>query len=547
MIPRSSGANLHDFLRHLSMAGDRLSTELETSQTQWYKCFQSHATLPKNARTLLLQVLAKTPGSCALDPPDLLCCERIVQEFLKENCGTDDDLTLTAVKTVHDVVDRLLQFTWDTRRETIQETLSNIIAMGESKLNKRLSDHRDVGKRLMRLMEELERSWRIKVRFQDEELDETVPNEDLKFADWKQADVQWLCNPNFFAPSRCPKMLVGDYGVYHSTEEYMDTVLQLWVAMTFADGHAAFAPHCRAHGNNGTACGNALWPVSSIAPNMRCRTRGCPYPVEYSCRINSHDSLCLECSAESVRRHCQGPGKEASTHVYDCEIHRYNEEGIVYMKNFKSRNPPPNVHWRTTKRLSPPNLVGLVPIKCRHGTLQPHDKIVWGEVVYHGDSRDEERRRQNGQLAVNVWSLQDNVDLDTFVEDKSVAVVDCMSFVPEWIPVLKALVAQKQARLPLENGRYLNLSKSEPVECISVVSESCSARDVFEDNHELVIQRILDTSLLEPIREIRRDDNLRQELVQKLTRLVDETTLDIMQFVSFLDALCNPLHLTQGP
>jgi hypothetical protein len=122
-----------------------------------------------------------------------------------------------------------------------------------------------------------------------------------------------------------------------------------------------------------------------------------------------------------------------------------------------------------------------------------------------------------------------------------------MSFVPEWIPVLKALEAQKHARLPLENGRYLNLSKTEPVEGISVVDESLSPQDIFLGARAKVIERMLDKSLLEPIREIRRDETLRLELVQKLVQLVEETTLDIMQLVSFLDSLCNPLHLTQGP
>jgi hypothetical protein len=122
-----------------------------------------------------------------------------------------------------------------------------------------------------------------------------------------------------------------------------------------------------------------------------------------------------------------------------------------------------------------------------------------------------------------------------------------MSFVPEWIPVLKALEAQKQARLPLENGRYLNLSKTEPVQVITVVDESSNPQEIFLGARAKIIENMLDKSLLEPIREIRRDESLRLELVQKLVQLVEETTLDIMQLVSFLDSLCNPLHLTQGP
>jgi hypothetical protein len=122
-----------------------------------------------------------------------------------------------------------------------------------------------------------------------------------------------------------------------------------------------------------------------------------------------------------------------------------------------------------------------------------------------------------------------------------------MSFVPEWIPVLKALEAQTQTRLPLENGRYLNLAKNEPVIGISCVHELSSPQDIFAEPREQIISSMLDESLLEPIREIRRDETLRHELIQKLAHLVKETTLDVMQLVSFLDSLCNPLHLTQGP
>jgi hypothetical protein len=34
-------------------------------------------------------------------------------------------------------------------------------------------------------------------------------------------------------------------GVYSSPEEYFDTVLRLWVGMTFCDGNSAINPKCR--------------------------------------------------------------------------------------------------------------------------------------------------------------------------------------------------------------------------------------------------------------------------------------------------------------
>jgi len=70
---------------------------------------------------------------------------------------------------------------------------------------------------------------------------------------------------------------------------------------------------------------------------------------------------------------------------------------------------------------------------------------------------------------------------------------------------------------------------------------------VFSAHRATVIEDMIEKSLLEPIREIRQDVSLRDELVVKLEKLVSETTLDTMQFISFVDSLLNPVHLTQGP
>jgi hypothetical protein len=119
-----------------------------------------------------------------------------------------------------------------------------------------------------------------------------------------------------------------------------------------------------------------------------------------------------------------------------------------------------------------------------------------------------------------------------------------MSFVPEWIPVLKALESQKVSRLPFDNGKHLNLCRDDPVNCISVIGVSSQGSSL---NRSSIMDETIEGSQLEPIREIRRDPELRDELVLKLERLVTETTLDEMQFVSFVDSLRNPVHLTQGP
>lgn len=121
-----------------------------------------------------------------------------------------------------------------------------------------------------------------------------------------------------------------------------------------------------------------------------------------------------------------------------------------------------------------------------------------------------------------------------------------MSFVPEWIPVLKALESQRSTRLPFDDGKYLNLWREDPVTFNSCVAGT-SPDVVFASCRASIVGEMVEESLLEPIREIRLDAKLKNELVEKLSNLVNETTLDKMQFVSFVDAFRNPVHLTQGP
>lgn len=165
-------------------------------------------------------------------------------------------------------------------------------------------------------------------------------------------------------------------GVYESVDEYLDTLIRLWIAMTFVDGHAALAPPCRARGQSGP-CGNALWTVSASSSGLRCRTQHCSGSVEFSCRIKSHDSLCSECAMQSFTNHRGGPGPNASTNVYDCDVARIPSDGVVYLKGVISRKPPlAPIHWRTTKRLSQHNLVGIVRLQASGAALLETDPIT---------------------------------------------------------------------------------------------------------------------------------------------------------------------------
>jgi len=340
-------------------------------------------------------------------------------------------------------------------------------------------------------------------------------------------------------------MKVGQNGVYDSAEDYMECV-RLWVAMTFFDGHAAMAPHCRARGQSGS-CGNALWPVAEPS-GLRCRTKGCSHPVEFSCRVKSHDNLCGRCASRSIVNHMGGPGPNASTHIYDCKIKNVDSDGVVYLTGFQSRNPPPSpIHWRTTKRLSPPNLVGVVLLQAKGSPLMETDAIKWGEIVFHGQSRHEDSRRQNGELAINLFNITNDFDPDYFEEGGYLAVIDCMTFVPEWIPVLHALENQKETKLPFDNGRFLNLWREEAAATTNSALDGSTPETPSDFDVSRLIDDMIENSEIEPIREIRRDATLKDQLVVQLENLATTTTLDKMQLLSFVGSLRNPVHLTQGP
>jgi hypothetical protein len=405
---------------------------------------------------------------------------------------------------------------------------------------------------LMDMLEDLDKPWRIRIKQATIDTSSSVDAQDaaITYDDWQSPTIRWLSDPQIFSPSSCPKMKVGKAGVYDSAEEYMDVVHRLWVAMTFFDGHAAIAPHCRSRGNNG-ACGNALWPVadsqSQHTATLKCRSKGCSRQVEFCCRIRSHDALCDACASRCITNHLGGPTPNASTHVYDARVKHVNPDGIVYLTHFKSRNPPPNaIHWRTTRRLASPNLVGVVRLNSQGSALAASDQIKWAEVVCHDNPRDEDRKREAGQLAVSISSIV-QCDPDYFEAGLSVAVIDCMTFVPEWIPVLRALDSQRFAKLPFESGRHLNLLMDRPIPRCEISWGELLPADASTYNHDALIKRMIDTSGLEPVREIRRDESLRNQLCLKLVQLVKTTTLDRMQLISFIESLGSPVHLTQGP
>ena len=55
-------------------------------------------------------------------------------------------------------------------------------------------------------------------------------------------------------------------------------------------------------------------------------------------------------------------------------------------------------------------------------------------------------------------SVDSAFDVGSISPGDFVAIIDCQTFVPEFVPVLRALEQQKLATLPFDDGSLLNLN-----------------------------------------------------------------------------------------
>jgi hypothetical protein len=553
-----------NYIKHLQQVDSkRLGDEIQRSRDLWMRCWREHAALDHTRLRELVTIVTNIPGSASVGPPPISHCQdavlMLVDVHVKKLRSPPPEILIIA-ELVYKVVGRLLEFEWDCEASVVKDALSNMLAKAQSCLIVQIREHGDVARQILSKLEDLEKPWRIRVQPQ---LADPSPGsssdttaEATGYLDWQRATIKWLSDPSLFSPSCLPAFKVpykAGNGVYNSSKEYMDTVHQVWVGMTFADGHGALAPSCRCKGPSGTTCQRTLWPIhTSAAANstsqLRCRSDHCQENVAFSCRTKHHDALCQSCFQRACSHHLGGPGQRASTHIYDARVHHSTSDGVLYLNDVKSRNPPIHqVHWRTSRRLQTPNLVGLVKLRSKEAALTGRDLIKWGEIVFHGESRDEGKRRERGDLAVNLSNFSVEFDHDYFEDGSYVAVIDCMTFVPEWIPVLLALEKQRKSVLPFDDGKHLNLWANQPCDVTNSILTGSTPEEVFKTEVTTLMDTMIEKSTLEPIREIRREPGLRSDMLSMLCLLVKETTLDNMQLVSFIGALLNPVHLTQGP
>lgn len=162
--------------------------------------------------------------------------------------------------------------------------------------------------------------------------------------------------------------------------------------------------------------------------------------------------------------------------------------------------------------------------------------------MLEGEIRDEFKHKERGELSLtfSFSRFHSSHQQDLFQIGDPLAIIDCMTFVPEYIPVLRALELQQLSTLPFQSGALLNLSSTLP-------QLPRSLSEFPASSFEQMIRFMIQTSPLEPLAKIRMNHEVTGAVVARLTSLVTHATLDAEQLESFLSSFLHSVHLTQGP
>jgi len=541
------------FFQLLNDADEKgLANVIRRCYDQWIACWKDSGTLPPQASRHLVITLAKLPFSADIKPPPISFCATATKNIFSANHSTTPEEVSRNVEIALNFTKRLTKFRWDEEKQTVKRELEDILDCACSVLSTRIADQRNLQMQIIAFMDELSKPWTILMTeeiFQPElESLDFGGTETPNLLQWKQPNIGWLSDGKHFLPPNLPVMKVPRgkaNGVYDSVEEYFETVIRIWIGLTFGEGHNSLSPSCKIR-NAGKECGHILWPVSN-AENVKCHSHHCHNNAVLACCNKNHDYGFCEACVKKIREGFRGPpGPGASTHIYDGAVAHMSYDNVVYIENIESRKPPQNpIHWRTTKRLASPNIVGIVKVSNRCASLHLNQRIIWGEIVNHkttDPNQREELFRERKQLAVSLLNLFENVgDIDVLARGDFVVVIDCQTFSPEFIPVLKAMETQRKVNVPFNNGQQLNLSRS-----VSPVSYP-TVFEGIEKNFSNDMEWMVDNSLLDPIIQIRRDERARLILIDLLRRLMIKSNFDEAQRKSFISALLHPVHCTQGP
>lgn len=96
-----------------------------------------------------------------------------------------------------------MQFEWEKPKETTYLALTETLLQAEGALRKQNKDHRQIAQMIMKLIQDLEKPWRIMEMRPIEEKGKNLEESEelMDFSSWKKASISWLSNPEFFTPS----------------------------------------------------------------------------------------------------------------------------------------------------------------------------------------------------------------------------------------------------------------------------------------------------------------------------------------------------------
>jgi hypothetical protein len=398
-------------------------------------------------------------------------------------------------------------------------------------------------------------------------VDEEVDSDNSITGWYRQPTVEWLLYGGWHENTALQVH-------YSSIEDYALTLRKLWTQLTFYWGVAAFWPKCKFNfaskdGNNRNfknanipsdefkMCNAPL--LCSVVKSIPCcmKLRGgtaCQNHAVWTCHNRGHDAICQSCVEKKVHNATFGPGpdrKDLSTDIYDgdvTDIRQQNESLILNFRNVKSRKPPEKAtNWKTSYRLQPAGLVGIIKLPATHATISLSWSIYWGEIIVsdsRADDRVEYSRRENGCITVRLLSKGDSLLLPTeveypFISGSKVAIVDFRVFVPEVFSVL-ATVAHPAFlsgldRLPFKHS-LLGLPNPEE-----------RPQGIVFPPHDISHSILLAVEKSNiPCMKTLTEPN-KSDLVKEILNISLVKTLDRTQLEAFCKGLMSNFHCTQGP
>lgn len=354
---------------------------------------------------------------------------------------------------------------------------------------------------------------------------------------------------------------------YQSLDDYIRSMKETWLMMTFYWGAAACSPRCCFKSQDNKACGEPLIHGASKGKDRKpqlCSQRirvnnesgSCNASAEWGCFRKGHDLFCKDCLREKQFKICRSTqGKDSSTDIYDCNITTstiVGESLLLHCNELLSRHPPSAefpINWRTTYRLQQAQLVAVIPKVVRCMALDSTDKIYWGEIICpqskSGNSDDESTRRKKGQISIRLLGKQDCDLLEDFGliagdsqfrSKATIAIIDLRVFVPEVISVLATMSSNEFVKgLQHANFKPLLLnSVSAPMENIPTGVPLRNMIFYGLQHSTIATVRLLSNELI-------------NNLTDELWKINQIRSLDDTQGKSFAMALMHSLHTCQGP